>query len=483
MESKKVLKGFIWRFLEHSGSQVVTFVVSIILARLLEPEVYGTIALVTVFIALLQVFVNSGFGTALIQKKDADTLDFSTIFYFNVVFGVLMYLLMFAIAPFIAWFYENPELTPLVRVLSLTLLISGPRNVLNAHISRNMQFKKMFWVTLGATIGSAIVGIAMAYKGYGVWALAGQTLTSSVISTVTLWIAVRWLPSLMFSFKRLGSLFRYSWKLLVSGLLDTLYNDLRTLIIGKKYTTEDLAFYNKGKTFPNLIVSNINASIDSVLLPVMSNAQNDKAVVKSMTRRAIKTSTYLMMPMMMGLAVCAEPIITLLLTEKWLFCVPYMQIFCFTFAFYPVHTANLNAIKAMGRSDLFLKLEIIKKVVGLIFLLSSMWFGVMAMALTLLITSVISQIINSWPNKKLLDYSYPEQLKDMLPTIAITLVMGALVYLINFINLNNWLTLIIQVPVGVIVYIMLSKVFKLEAFEYVWNMLRKFFVKKAERND
>ena len=299
MESKKVFGGFIWRFLEQSGSQVVAFVVSIILARLLEPEAYGTIALVTVFITLMQVFVNSGFATALIQKKDADRLDFSTIFYFNFIFGALMYLLIFAAAPLIARFYENSELTPLIRVLSLSLLISGPRNVLNAHISRNMQFKKMFWVTLGGTVVSVVVGIAMAYKGYGVWALAGQTLTSSIASTILLWIAVRWLPSLEFSFKRRGSLFGYSWKLLVSSLLDTLYNDLRTLIIGKKYTTEDLAFYNKGKTFPNLIVSNINASIDSVLLPVMSSSQNDKAAVKSMTRRAIKTSTYLMMPMMM----------------------------------------------------------------------------------------------------------------------------------------------------------------------------------------
>ncbi len=479
INSRTVTTNLFWRFMERCGAQGVTFVVSIILARLLDPEVYGTIALVTVFITILQVFVDSGFGNALIQKKDADDLDFSTVFYFNIAFSVLLYLLMFFSAPFIAKFYENEALIQIIRVLSLNVLISSVKNVQQSYVSKKLIFKKFFIVTISASIISAVIGIYMAYKGFGVWSLVAQTLSSSVVSTIILWFTVKWRPKLLFSFSRLKGLFSFGWKLLVSSLLDTTYNNLRSLIIGKMYTANDLAFYNKGKTFPNLIVTNINASIDSVLLPTMSAMQDSRDAVKAMTRRAIKISTYIMMPMMMGLAVCAQPLIELLLTEKWLFCVPYLRIFCFTYAFYPIHTANLNAIKAMGRSDLFLKLEIIKKAVGLIFLLSSMWFGVMAMAYTLLLTSVISQIINSWPNKKLLDYSYLEQIKDILPQISLSSIMGVCVYCIQFINLASIITLAIQVLLGLIIYIVGSKIFKLESFNYVLNILKNFKSKRG----
>ncbi len=477
INSRTVTTNLFWRFMERCGAQGVTFVVSIILARLLEPEVYGTIALVTVFITILQVFVDSGFGNAIIQKKDADDTDFSTVFYFNMAFSGLLYLLMFFSAPFIAKFYENEALIPIIRVLALNVLISGVKNVQQSYVSKKLIFKKFFIVTISASIISAIIGIGMAYAGFGVWALVAQTLSSSVVSTIILWFTVKWRPKLLFSFSRLKGLFSFGWKLLASSLLDTVYNNLRSLIIGKMYTANDLAFYNKGKTFPNLIVTNINASIDSVLLPTMSAIQDSRDAVKAMTRRAIKTSTYIMMPMMMGLAVCAEPIVELLLTEKWLFCVPYLRIFCFTYSFYPIHTANLNAIKAMGRSDLFLKLEIIKKAVGLVFLLSSIWFGVMAMAYTLLITSVISQIINSWPNKKLLSYSYLEQLKDILPQIVLTIIMGVFVFSLQFLNLLPIITLVIQIALGVVIYVAGSIIFKLESFNYILGILNKILNK------
>ncbi len=470
--------------MEKCGSQGVTFVVSIILARILEPDVYGTIALVTVFITILQVFVDSGFGNALIQKKNADDLDFSTVFYFNIAFSIILYLAMFLIAPLIAKFYEKPELVAITRVLSSTVLVSGVKNVQQAYVSKNMQFKKFFTVTLSATIMSAAVGIVLALMNYGVWALVLQNVSNAVISVIVLWLTVKWRPKLMFSFKRLKSLFSFGWKLLFSALIDTLYNDLRTLIIGKKYSTEDLAFYNKGKTFPNMITTNLNTTIDSVLLPTMSSAQDDKSVVKAMTRRAIKTSTYVIMPMMMGLAVCADALVSILLTDKWLFCVPYMRLFCLSYAFHPIHTANLNAIKAMGKSGVFLKLEIIKKGIGLVLLLLSMNYGVMAMAYTMLITTFTSQIINSWPNKKLLNYSYLEQLKDMLPTIIVSLVMGAAVLAIQFIGLNSWLTLLIQVPLGAILYIGASAILKLESFTYILSTIKRMLKKsKNVKND
>lgn len=276
----------------------------------------------------------------------------------------------------------------------------------------------------------------------------------------------------MFSWQRLKGLLTFGWKLLASSLLNTVYNNLRSLIIGKLYSSADLAYYNQADKFPNVIVSNINSSIDSVLLPTMASAQDDHVRVKAMTRRAIKTSTYIMAPLMMGLAFCAEPVVRLVLTDKWLPCVPFLRIFCITYMFYPIHTANLNAINAMGRSDLFLRLEIIKKIMGMTILISTMWFGVMAMAYSLLLSGVLSQIINSWPNWKLLDYSYLEQLKDIMPGIILAVIMGCCVYLISLLGLSSAVTLLIQVPLGAAIYIGASAMLHLESFEYLMGIVK-----------
>lgn len=481
ISKKNVIGNFIWRFAERCGAQLVTFVVSIVLARLLDPTVYGTVALVTVFTTILQVFVDSGLGTALIQKKDADDLDFSSVFFFNFVICIMLYMGMFIAAPYIAHFYNNSSLTPIVRVISLTIVISGVKGIQQAYVSRNMLFKRFFFSTIGGTIASAFVGIALAYKGFGVWALVAQQLLNTATDTLILWLTVKWRPRLMFSWKRLKKLLSFGWKILCSSLIDTVYNNVRSLIIGKMYSSADLAYYNQGDKFPKLIVTNINTSIDSVLLPAMSSVQDSKDRVKNMTRRAIKTSTYIMAPLMMGLAFCAEPIVTLILTEKWLPCVPFLRIFCVTCMFYPIHTANLNAINAMGRSDLFLKLEIIKKAIGMTLLFSTMWFGVMSMAYSLLLNSVLSQIINSWPNRKLLNYRYLEQLKDILPGIILAVMMGIVVYIIGFIPMPTIVLLMIQIVVGAIIYISLSYIFHLESFEYLIDMIRPIFNKIRKR--
>ena len=472
-----VISNLVWRFAERCGAQLVSFIVSIVLARILAPEDYGTIALVTVFTAILQVFVDSGLGTALIQKKDADEIDFSSVFYFNFVVCLILYLGMFAAAPFIADFYGDVTLVPVIRILSLTIVISGVKGIQQAYVSRNMLFKRFFFSTIGGTIFSAVLGIAMAYAGFGIWALVAQQLSNTFIDTLILWITVRWRPTKSFSWTRLKYLLSFGWKLLVSSLLDTAYNNLRNLIIGKMYSSSDLAFYNQGDKFPKVIVTNINASIDSVLLPTMSSAQDDKERVKQMTRRAIKTSTSVMAPLMMGLAFCAEPIVSLVLTDKWLPCVPFLRIFCITYMFWPVHTANLNAINAMGRSDWFLRLEIIKKIMGMTILLSTMWFGVMAMAYSLLLSSVLSQIINSWPNRKLLGYGYLEQVRDFAPGILLAVLMGICVYFISFLHLPTIVTLLIQFVVGAAIYIGVSAILKLEEFEYLLGMVKSFLEK------
>lgn len=473
----RTITNLVWRFAERSGAQMVAFIVSIILARILDPSDYGTVALLTVFTMILQVFVDSGLGNALIQKKNADDIDFSTVFYTNIVFCIVLYLLIFLCAPLISSFYNQSVMTPYIRVLGITVLVSGVKNVQQAYVSRHLMFKKFFFSTLGGTLVAAVVGISMAYGGFGVWALVVQQVINLTIDTMVLWLTVKWRPTKHFSFIRLKGLLSFGWKLLVSSLIDVLYNNIRQLIIGKMYSSSDLAFYNQGKKFPNLIVTNVNASIDSVLLPVMSSAQDNQLRVKSMTQLSIKMSTYVMAPLMMGLAFCGETLVSLVLTEKWLPCVPFLRIFCITYMFYPVHTANLNAIKAMGRSDLFLKLEVTKKIVGVVLLLSTMWFGVMAMAYSLLLSSVISQIINSWPNMKLLNYSYVEQLKDILPGIFLAIVMGLLITPIRWIGMPNVVTLIAQVLVGAVVYIGGSAVFKLDSFQYICDTVRNFLKK------
>lgn len=468
----KVFSNFIWRFAERCGAQLVTFIVSIVLARILTPSDYGTIALVTVFTTILQVFIDSGLSTALIQKKDADDLDFSSVFYFNFVICIILYLIMFVSAPFIADFYKDSSLVSIVRVISLTLVISGVKGVQQSYVSRHMLFKRFFFSTLGGTIFSAVLGIIMAYAGFGVWAIVFQQLSNNAIDTLILWITVKWRPIKKFSWSRLKNLLSFGWKMLASSLLDTVYNNLRNMIIGKLYTSADLAFYNQGDKFPKLIVTNINTSIDSVLLPTMSNEQDNHVRVKDMTRRAIKISTYIMAPLMIGLAFCARPIVQLVLTDKWLPCVPYLQIFCVSYLFWPIHTANLNAIKAMGRSDLFLKLEVIKKFIGMILLLITMNISVMAMAYSLLISGLISQVINSWPNRYLLKYSYIDQIKDILPNIVMALIMGVFVYFINYLNLSVLVSLMVQIILGGIIYLVLSIFTKNDSFIYLINILK-----------
>jgi len=475
---QKIFSNLIWRFAERCGAQLVQFVVSIVLARILAPEAYGTIALITVFTTILQVFVDSGLGNALIQKKDADDLDFSTVFYTNIIFCLVLYGIVFLCAPAVAKFYNDNSLIALTRVLSLTIVISGIKNVQQAYVSKKMIFKKFFFATLAGTIGAAVIGIVMALKGFGVWALVAQQIFNLTVDTLILWLTVSWRPKRMFSFKRLKGLFSYGWKLLVSGIIDTTYNNIRQLVIGKVYTPSDLAFYNKGKQFPELVINNINTSIDSVLLPTMSKEQDNREQIKNMTRKSIKISVFIIAPIMIWLAVTAVNIVEILLTDKWITCVPFLQIFCIIYIFYPINTANLNAIKAVGRSDLFLKLEIIKKVIGIILLLITMKISVMAMAYSLLLGSLLNQIVNSYPNKKLLNYSYLNQLKDIMPSILLAIAMGIIVYIFNFLNVHIVLKLIIQVLVGIVVYIVGAKIIKIDSFGYILDYIKQMFFKK-----
>lgn len=468
----KVLSGLAWKFSERICAQSVSMIVSIVIARIIAPSAYGAIALVNVFIALADTFVTTSFGNALIQKKDADDIDFSSVFYFNIFLGLFFYIVIFISAPYIASFYDMPILSPVLRFMGFRLIIAGVNSVQHAYVSKTMAFKRFFWSTLGGTLGSGIVGIGLAYSGAGVWALAAQYMFNSVIDTIVLWFTVHWRPKKVFSFKRLGEMFSYGWKLLASGFLETGYNELRSLLIGKIYTSSDLAFYNKGKSFPDLVVTNTNSSIQSVLFPVMAQEQDKKEQVRQIARRSIRISSYIMLPVMCGLALVAKPMIELLLTDKWLPCVPFLQIACVTYAFMPIHTANLQAIKAVGRSDIFLKLEIIKKLLSVSVLCISVRFGVLAIALSGIITTFLTTIINAFPNKRLIKYGYIQQMIDMFNGIIPLIIMSISVIAVDFLPLNTLLCLILKILVGTFAYISVSAVMKLESFCYIFGILK-----------
>ena len=474
--NNRVFSNFIWRFMERWGAQGVTLIVGIVLARILDPEVYGTIALVTVFTTLLQVFIDSGLGTALIQKKDADDLDFSSVFWFNLGVCVLLYLLMFFAAPAISAFYNKPDLTPVIRVLSLTLIISGVKNIQQAYVSRNLMFKKFFFATLGGTIGAAVIGIIMAYRGYGVWALVAQYLFNATVDTIILWITVRWRPTIAFSFDRFKVLFSFGWKILASSLIDTVYNELRALIIGKFYSSEELAYYTKGAQFPKYGVENINSSMNSVLLPVLAKRQDDIYAIKAATKRVIRSSSYIIWPMMIGLCVVTPQFITVILTEKWLPAVFYMRILCFDYVLQPLQTTNLSVIKALGRSDLHLKMEILKKSIAIMIVLISSFFDVKYIAIGTVLYSVIASIINSYPNKKLIDYRYIDQIIDILPFAGMSIIMGAIVYAVSFIPIAPLPLLILEIIIGSISYIGISILFHVDTFDYFISMIKRLLV-------
>ena len=473
---KEIISALLWKFAERIGAQTITFILSIILARLLSPSDYGAIAILLVFITIADVFVNAGFGSALIQKKDADDLDFSSVFYFSFIFSVFVYLVIFLVAPFIANFYNMPILQHTLQVLALRIPVAAINSVQQAYVSRNMQFKKFFCSTLSGTAASAVVGIFMAYNGYGIWSLVGQYLSNAVINTIVLFSVISWRPQLIFSLQRLKSLFSYGWKLLLSGLLETGYQSLNSLLIGKFYTPTDLAFFDTGKKFPMVIVTNINSSISSVMFPTLAFEQDEPEKVKAHTRKAIQISSYIMWPMMLGMVACADSIVSLVLKDKWLQVVPYLQIACITYGLLPIHTANLQAINAMGRSDIFLKLEIVKKVIGITALLISIQYGVLVVAITYLITGIMATFINSYPNKFLLKYSYYEQIKDMLPSFLLSLIMCILIKILPFDGLSTFFRLVLQIIIGVTMYILLSIIFKNEAFEYLVKVIKERFL-------
>lgn len=476
-----IIASLFWKLMERGGTQGIQFIVQIVLARLLLPEEYGIIAIVNVFILLANVFVQSGLNTALIQKKDADEVDFSSVFYVSIFIAGLLYVIIFLSAPFIAEFYHNPQLIAVLRVLSIILFFGAINSIQNAYVAKAMLFRKLFFSSLWAIVISGVFGIATAYAGWGVWALVVQQIINQLLITVILWFTVKWRPQLVFSFKKVRILFSYGWKLLASYILNTLYTDMRTLVIGRVFSASILGFYNRGKQFPQLIINNINGSIQSVMLPALSSHQDDKIKVKNLMKKSITMSSFLVFPVMMGLAVTAEPLVEIVLTIKWLPAVPFIQIYCLILAFRPIHTANAQAINALGRSDIFLRIEITRTIIGIVVLIVSIPFGVLAIAFGELISAIISTYLYSYPNYKLIKYSFIEQLVDVLPAFILTTVMGAIVYFVRYINTQTWVILIVQIVSGTVIYLGLAKLLRIKVYIQLKDILFELIGKNNKK--
>ncbi len=483
---RKVFSGLFWSYGERITAQVVSLVVTIILARLVSPEEYGIISLVTIFITLANVFVMDGFGNALVQKKDADELDFSTVFWFNFAFSILLIVMIWVVAYPISVFYKMGTLKWVMRIMGLRIPIAAVNSIQRAYISRRMEFKKFFFSTSIGTVISAVVGVGLAYAGFGVWSLVAQYLTNSTIDTIVLLATTKWHPNFKISFERLKPLVSFGWRVLSVSLMNALYTDLRNIIIGKKYSSSDLAYCNKGQQFPALIAVNINITITNVIFPVLSKVQDDSKKILNLTRKAICVGTYLMSPLLLGLYAVSEVVVELLLTDKWLPCVPYMRIMCIVYLLQPIQTASIQAMKALGRSEVYMRLEIIKKVCGIIILLASLivFFSVKAVIMSALVAEVLSTVINFPANKRLIAYGYRDQILDICKSSILGVLLCGIVnkvsaFLLSYIN-NLFVLLVVDVLIGGFIYVLLSVIVRDETFKYVLGVVKEIFKDKIK---
>lgn len=467
-----VIKSFSWSYAEKIATQLVSFVLSVILARLLTPEDYGKLALVNIFIGIMSAITLTGFGSALIQRKDTQDMDYSTALIFSFGVSVIAYLVMFFGAPLFSVIMSE-DITAYLRVSSLSLMISSVNTVLHARAIRALKFHKLFIASICGVVVSAAVGIYMAYHGFGVWALVAQYLTSALVNTLVSALICGWKCKLQFSLQSVKKIYSFGWKLIVSSAVDAVYRQLRSLAIGKKYTSADLAYYDRGNQYPALIVNNIDTSVASVLAPVLARKQDDLPGLKSMVRRGVKTSSVVLLPLLIGLAVCAEPIVLLMLTEKWLPCVPYLQILSLAMMWKPIQTANLQGILALGRSDIYLKIQMLQKLLGVsIMAITILCFDrVLIIALGELVAYILFACVNACPNVKYLGYRVKEQLQDLAPQILVSVLMGLVVYLVSLLQLPIVASLLLQVLSGMVFYILVMRVLKIDAFMYLWNML------------
>ena len=458
---QKVVKGTIWALFERFSNQILLLMIGMVLARLLTPTDYGTVALLSLFIGIAAVLADSGFGLALIQKKEITDLEFNSAFYCSIAVSGTLYIILFFSAHWIAEFYGVPILVPILRILAFTLILNSINSIQNAEIARNLKFNLSFKVSLITTISSAIIGIGLAYLGYGVWALVWSQVIGSIINTIARWFVVKWRPKLMFSFSALKPLFSYGWKMTFVNLLDTIYKNIYGLLIGKMYSKEDLAYVNKGQNQPNVLMSSVEGALARVTLPTFSKFQGDKVNMVNAMRKMIICSSFIVFPMMTVFACTAYGQVKLMYGDQWLPIVPYIKIACFQMALYPFHNMNLQAIAGWGRTDLSLKIEIVKKIMSFTVVLIAVQFSVMALMLSLaFIVGPLSILINSFPNRKLFGYAIEDQVRDILPTVGLCSIIWVAMTLLSLINAHYIVVLFLQCIVGVSLYVFCACFFK-----------------------
>ena len=450
---QKTTKGIFWSTIERFSNQGMSFLFSVILARMLDPSDFGIIAMITIFFAVAQSFVDSGFSNALVRKTDRREEDLSTCFYFNIGVGIVAYIVLFLIAPLVASFYNQPILSPIIRITGLGVVLNSLCVVQQALFTIKIDFKSQAKVTLSATIISGIVGVVLAYQGYGVWALVWQGVVLSLVRMGLLWLMSKWRPTTGFSKSSFNYLFGYGSKLLASGLLDTIYNNIYPIVIGKFYTPAQLGNYSRALSFAQLPSSNITSILQRVTFPVLSTIQDDIPRLQANYRRLLKLSAFIIFPLMTGLAAVAFPLIRVVLTPKWEGCSLYLQIICFALMWYPIHAINLNLLQVKGRSDLFLHLEIIKKIVGVCIMCITIPLGITAMCIGMVASSLISLFINTYYTGKLINIGCLKQMRDLTPIFINSLIMGGIVYFSIQISDNDILQLSLSIIVGVLSYI------------------------------
>ncbi len=479
-KKEKIAGGLFWSFSERAAAQIVSAVVGIILARILDPKDYGVISIVLVFITFCDMFVTNGFGAALVQKKDATDLDFNTAFIISLLMSVLLYGILFVCAPYIAAFYNMPILTGIVKVLGLRVIITAINTIQHAGIRRSMQFKKFFFSTLIGTVVSCVVGIIMALFGYGVWALVAQYLTNTLIDTLVLSFVNEWKPKFEFSGTSAKGIFSFGGKILATNIVFTVTDEIRSLAVGKVFGPADLAYYDQGRKYPKLMIDNVNSAIQEVMLPTFSRVQDDIKELKRILRRSIGVEAYVLTPVLLGFFAISETFVSVILTDKWAEAIPYIQIFSLLYLTYPISSSCHQALLGIGRSGLVFWILLIQNVIRLVLVLIAIFYikSVKAVALVALFTSFISLIGFGIATHNLINYKYREQAKDVLPSLVISSVMCIAVYLMQALRISGVLLLAVQILTGAVIYIILSVLFKLEPYIYLKNLLKEKLLKK-----
>lgn len=480
LEKGQTISSVFWKLFERCGSQVVSLVVQIVIARLLSPADYGALAVMVVFINIANVFVQTGFATALVQAEGVNEESISSVFWLTFVIALLIFVGIWIAAPMVAIFYYMPSIRDALRVLAITIPIGSLSSIFTAIISREMEFRKFFSATIISVVCSGSAGIALAAAGMGLWALVTQQVVFAVVNCVTLGLRVTWRPSMLFNIDEVKRLFSFGWKLLVSALMTTCYQSLSDILIGKQFSPSALGTVSQGKKIPMTLGNVLDGSIQPVMLSAVARVQQDSAYVKRLVRRALKTSTFIICPAMTIFAVAAKPIVALLFGDKWLSCVPFFQMYCLVYMLLPIHTTNLQALNGVGRSDIFLKLECIKEAYGLVNLLimAFVFKDVYLMVGSYILTGIVSTFVNAWPNKRIIGYSYFEQIRDICPAFLLSALSGSLAWCVSLAGLPDILTLLAQIPVMIVSYLGFAKLFHVEELDYLVATAKELLVSR-----